>query len=92
MLLLIQAKQTSIEHSTQTQRNVPSSQHLREPSLKSTTYLITKQATGDTRTNQNNPMYLIVSPWDKVRIQQHKLQKAYKLGEIEQLSTGSRKK
>ena len=38
----------------------------------------------------NNPMYLIISPWLKVRIQQHhKLQKAYKLMETEQCSTES---
>ena len=39
----------SSEHFTQTQKNIPSSQHFMEPSPKSTIYSATKQAFMDTR-------------------------------------------
>ena len=39
----------STEHFTQTQNNIPSSQHLKEYSSKLTIYSVTKQALTDTR-------------------------------------------
>ena len=44
--------------------NIPSSQHLMEPSLKLIIYLVTKQTSTETkkRKKQNNPLYLIRSP------------------------------
>ena len=48
----------------QTEKNIPSSQHLIEPSQKLTTYLVTKQTSINTK-KRNNPMYFIRSPWFK---------------------------
>ena len=60
-----------------------------ELSQKLTTYWVTKQTSTDTK-NWNNPMYLIGSPWLKIRIkQQHQFQKAHKHIEIKQCSPKS---
>ena len=56
-----------------------------EPSQKFITYLVTKQTSKD-RKNKSNHLYLIGSPWLKVRIQQQWPQ-AQKFIEIEQCST-----
>ena len=72
-----------MEHFSQTEKNI-SSQYLMEPSLKLATYSVTNQISVYI---WNNPLYLIESQI-KVRIQQqYKLQKAYKLMEIEQHPT-----
>ena len=54
----------------QTEKNIPSSQQLMEPSQKLTTYSVTKQTSTTTEKNWNNPMYLFRSPWFKTRGQQ----------------------
>ena len=46
---LIDIRSISTEHFTQTQNNIPSSQHLKEYSSKLTIYSVTKQALTDTR-------------------------------------------
>ena len=53
------------------------------------TYLVTNHISPDRKKKWNNLLYLIASSWVKVQQQQHKLKKAYKLMEIEQLSTES---
>ena len=46
---LIDIRSISTEHFTQTQNNIPSSQHLTRPSPKLAIYLVTKQASIYTR-------------------------------------------
>ena len=60
---------TSIEHSIQTEMNIPSSQHFMKPSQKLTTYLVTKKPQ-QIQKKWNNSMYLIKSPWFKTRSKQ----------------------
>ena len=56
-----------------------------EPFIKLTTHSDTNQISTDAN---NKKIYLITSPWDKVRIQQnHKLPEVYQFMETEQLST-----
>ena len=51
-------QQVSTEHFTQTQKDIPSSQHLLEPSPKLTTYSATKQVSTDTKKIEITPCFL----------------------------------
>ncbi|KAL6072878.1 hypothetical protein STEG23_018396 [Scotinomys teguina] len=53
-----------------TKKNIPTSQHPMELSLKLTTYWVTKQTSIDTK-NWNYLLYSIRPLWLKVRLQQH---------------------
>ena len=77
-------KWTSIEHSTQTGKNIPSFQHLIQPSLKLTTYSGTKQIA---KLKKIGATPCIFSDLHGLKLKfnnKHYSQKAYKHIEIEQ--------
>ena len=47
-------------------KNIPTSEHLRESSLKLITYMVTKKTSTNTKKKCGNPLCLIRSPWSKV--------------------------